>query len=200
MKNIFKIIPFLIFVNSCKAQTPIINIEDDNGEAIQNAYYKDTNNLLNPFVGTYIYTYGTTSLTIILQKKTMSYNGYKYEDVLIGEYKYIENGVEKVNTLNELNVNYPNQSNHSISANAILSTGDYLCDHCVGNEKRLIGGLVELSTQNVAQLLINRILTDTGQQAIKINIGWQMRSHNPEFESPAAKPSFQGGNYVLIKQ
>lgn len=200
MKNIFKIVPLLIIAVSCKAQSPIINIEDYDGEPIQNAYYKDTNNLLNPFVGTYIYTNGTTSLTIILQKKTMSYDGYQYEDVLIGEYQYIENGVEKVNTLNEINVNYTNQNEHSIHANGILSAGDYLCNGCVGNEKRLMGGIVEHSTPNSAQLLINRILTGDGQQAIKINVLWRMKSYNPEFESPAPQPSFHGGDYILIKQ
>ena len=200
MKNIFKVIPFLIISVSCKAQSPIINIEDQNGDLIQNAYYKDTNNLLNPFVGTYIYTNGTTSLTIILQKKTMSYDGYQYEDLLIGEYQYIENGLEKVNTLNEINVNYTNQNEHSIHANSILSAGDYLCDGCVGNEKRLRGGIVEHTTPNSAQLLIRRVLTSEGQQAIEINVGWRMKSYNPEIESRPAQPSFYGGNYVLIKQ
>jgi hypothetical protein len=196
MKNIFKITPLLLMALSCKAQSPIINIEDYDGEPIQDAYYKDINNLLDPFVGTYIYTNGSTSLKIVLQKRIMAYNGYKYEDLLVGEYQYIENGVEKVNTLNNINSNLTNSM--SISANYIYTNGSYWCRDCSPNEKRVMGGLVEHSTINHAQLLIGR-LSVGGQPAIKINVWWRTKSHK-ETDPLPLDASFPGGDYILIKQ
>ncbi|MFN4313275.1 MAG: DUF6705 family protein [Chitinophagaceae bacterium] len=43
-----------------------------------------------------------TSFKIVLVKKVQQYNGECYEDLIIGEYQYIVNGVEKVNTLSKL--------------------------------------------------------------------------------------------------
>ena len=54
---------------SCKAQSPIINIVDQDGSLVQNAYYKDIDNLLNPFEGTYIYNSDGKYLKLVLQKK-----------------------------------------------------------------------------------------------------------------------------------
>ncbi len=89
---------------SCKAQT-IYSLYDGDRN-IQGAYYKDLDNDLNNFVGTWEYINGTTSLTITLLKKEMqpftSGDVNFYEDIIVGEYQYIENGMVKINTLPEL--------------------------------------------------------------------------------------------------
>ena len=108
MKKI-NFIVLMLFVISCKAQIPIKSIYDDTD--INGAYYKDTNNDFDKFVGTWKYTNGITSLTITLQKKAQYHkfhsNGDNYYlDVMVGEYKYIENGVEKINTLPFLSQNF----------------------------------------------------------------------------------------------
>ena len=56
MKNIkFILINSLIILGfNCQAQSPIIDINNKNGEYINGAYYKDVNNLLNQFEGTYV--------------------------------------------------------------------------------------------------------------------------------------------------
>ena len=203
LKNIFmdKIIKlgFLLFLNiSCKAQNPIIKIEDQDGEPVKNTYYKDVNNLLDPFTGTYLYTDSNTSLKIILQKKILSYDGFCYEDLIIGEYQYIENGIEKTNTLSKINTNYTNQNEHSIHGNYVFTNSSYLCQDCQQNEKRLLGGMVEQSTGNVAQIIIQK-LTVNNQPAIKINIWWRTRGYQ-EGTPPLLRPSFPGGDYILIKQ
>lgn len=197
MKNIFKIIPFILITISCKAQTPIFNIEDNNDDEIQNAYYRDTNNLLNPFVGTYLYSIGNTSLKIVFQKRIMAYDGYMYEDLLVGEYQYIENGIEKVNTLN--NINSSNTNAMSIRANYVYSNDSYWCSDCYPNEKRVMGRFGEHSTHNSGQILISRV-TVGGQQAIKINIWWQYGSYNVDTDPVPQVPIFQSGDYILIKQ
>ena len=197
MKNIFKIIPLLIFTISCKAQSPVFALEDQNGNEVEGAYYKDSNNSLDPFIGTYIFTHGTTSLKIILQKRTMVYSGYLYEDLLVGEYQYIENGVEKVNTLS--NISSPSTNEMSISANYIYSNGSYWCRDCAPNEKGVMGSFVEHSTKNFAQLLIRR-LEVSGQPAIKINIWWHSKTYNPDTQPVPENANFPSGDYILIKQ
>ena len=71
MKNTLKIIVLSAITIACKAQTPIIDIEDNQGYDVNGAYYKDTKNQLNPFEGTYIYTNGTTSLKMVSKREIL---------------------------------------------------------------------------------------------------------------------------------
>lgn len=199
MKKIAKLIIVIITICNCKVQSQTLDISEQGLNDIAGAYYKDTQNLLDPFVGTYIYTNGTTSFKIVLQKKIMSsMNGYYYEDLIIGEYQYIKNGVEKVNTLNKLLINYTNKSKHSIDGNMILTGTELGCDECSISEKRLRIGLTDGASENWAELDIRKININ-GQPAIKIFIRWMMAVH-VEGTPALAKPSFPGGEYVLIKQ
>lgn len=185
---------------SCKAQSPVYNITDL-AHVVQEttgAYHRDIDNLLNPFEGTYIYNCGGKTLKIVLKKEILSsMNNYFYEDLLIGEYQYIVNGVEKVNTLNALNNNYPNKRKHSISGNHIITMGNIGCTECVPNEKALMGGLIDRASNNNAQITIRRISLN-GQEAIKIFILWHIneRSANPV----GVHASIPGGEYTLLKQ
>ena len=74
MKNLFIKTLLIISFISCKAQTPVFDIDDLENKLlhIPGSYIKDTENKLNPYVGTYIYNDGTKMLKIVLQKKTMS--------------------------------------------------------------------------------------------------------------------------------
>jgi len=191
----------ILFAGVCKAQTPVYDITDYHNRAqdVYGAYHKDMNNLLNPFEGTYIYTNGNTSLKIVLQKKIMSsMNGYVYEDLIIGEYQYIENGIEKANTLNKLLINYANGWKYNIVSNHIITQGDIGCKDCLQNEKALMGGLIDGASENTAQLTIRRV-TDNNLPAIKIFILWRMTQRS---ENTPASPhaSIPGGSYTLIKQ
>ena len=117
MKHFFLIIAFISGLG-CKAQSPTLALlSGDSGNTVQGAYYKDLDNELSKFVGTWKYQNGNTSFTITLQKKAMFHNLNKqiYEDILVGEYKYTANGVDIVNTLPNLNVNYTSQFDYNIS-------------------------------------------------------------------------------------
>ena len=77
---------------SCKAQQyPTLDISQlACTESITGIYYRDTQGLLNPFEGTYVYSQGGKMIKIVLQKKEMSSTNDRYfEDLLIGEYQYI---------------------------------------------------------------------------------------------------------------
>jgi hypothetical protein len=74
----------------------ILNMEiDARIDAPDNSYYKDVNNILNDFEGTWLYQSGNTSLKLTLVKSIQFFNGDFYEDTIIGGYQYIENGIEK---------------------------------------------------------------------------------------------------------
>jgi hypothetical protein len=197
MKKLIKTILFLSLI-SCSAQTPILNIAEDNGNQINGAYYKDINNLLDPFTGTYIYTNGNESFKIVLQKKTMSsVNNIYFEDLIIGEYQYIKDGIEIVNSLPKLNQVFINQSLHNISGNLIL-IGNELCEECSANEMHLHGTIKDENTNNYASLRIRKISIN-GEQAIKIYYYWNYNSH-VEGTPLSPQPSFPGGEFVLIQE
>lgn len=134
MKNIAIIILVIISFN-CKAQNPVLPL-DQWGEAQLNAYYKDLNNEMDAFVGTWLYTEGNTSLKIKLKKETMHFNGKYYVDLMVGEYQYIKNGVELINTLN--NFDLMNGYEHRVyGKNLYNSCILYPASDCVEGETRL---------------------------------------------------------------
>jgi hypothetical protein len=199
MKNIITTMILIITTMSCKAQSTIIDIEDNQGYNVNGAYYKDTHNLLNPFEGTYIYTNGSTSLKIVLQKKTMcSMNGYYYEDMVIGEFQHILNGVEKINTLNKLNLNLSNQRMHNIKTLQILTGTELGCANCTPTEKRLKGSLIDDVANSLGNIQLRRV-TVNGQAAIELTLYWEMR-YRKETDPPSISPSIADGKYILIKQ
>ena len=93
---------------SCKAQiTPIYLVDDE--IYYDNTYYKDVDNDFNTYEGTWKWEDGNTSLTIIFNKVTNYTDGDgDYYDFLVGEYQFIENGVEKVNSFPEPIINDTN--------------------------------------------------------------------------------------------
>ena len=196
MKNILKLLALLAFTTSCKAQ----NISDKGWNIIEGAYYQDTNYLLDPFVGTYIYTDGNTSLKIVLQKKIhSSMNNYYYEDLIVGEYQYIKDGNEIANTLSRLEINRLDGTNYSISGNNIITQSSGICPDCTPNEKALALGLVDDLTDNVTDSFIVRRVIENGQPVIKIIILWAISNHLKGTPS-CPKPNIPGGYYTLIKQ
>ncbi|AWM15015.1 hypothetical protein DI487_14905 [Flavobacterium sediminis] len=203
MKKIILIIA-LSFPSFIFCQTPIIDLLDDDGSAIPNAYYKDVNNLLDPFVGTYIYSDITTntSFKVVLVKKTLQFNGRYYEDVIIGEYQYIENGVEKVSTIDELNQNYSNYNKYNIVGNILINNNNFRywrCFDCISNEIRLMLTINDDLSQRFAYLILRRATDLAGQEIIKIKIVNISRSFsdNPNLSLDFVLPFTE---LTLIKQ
>lgn len=134
MKNINKTIIALIILISyqCKSQNPTIDLADRNGNRTNNAYYKDVNNVLNPFEGTWVFDDGVNYLKIVLQKKYQAFTGAYYEDIIIGEYQFKKNGQEIINSL-PLNSSLSNVYNHKIYGNNLPFTttpfNDYTSDN-----------------------------------------------------------------------
>lgn len=199
MKTV-KIIIIALLSITCKAQTPVIDISESELGQPDGYYMQDMNLLLNPFEGTYLYTNGNTSFKIILVKKEQQYNGRYYEDLIIGEYQYIENGVEKVNTLNQINTVYNDQRSHTIDGNWIVNNDFRMwkCPTCNLNEKRLKCSIMDASTNRYASLIFRRTV-EAGQQVMKIKIS-QVTSVSL-IQGQPAPPDFSlpQGEFTLIK-
>ena len=86
----------------------------DDIELTTNCYLKDVENKFHPFEGTWVWSNGTDTLTVMIEKIEMVYipNSNYYSDFLIGKYKYIQNGNEITNTLN-YNITSSNMWNNS---------------------------------------------------------------------------------------
>ena len=88
---------------SIKAQTtyPLSNYDTKNLK--NNNYIKDTEGVLNPFVGTWEWTNGsnTTFRVVLTKKEHWNASGFNkfYSDEILGGYRYIENGTLIVDRL-----------------------------------------------------------------------------------------------------
>ena len=201
MKNITATICLLFIFLNCKAQTTEFDISKNFGtDNPTGAYYKDTQNLLNPFVGTFVHTNGTTSFKIELKKKEMSsVNGRYYEDLIIGAYKYVENGVQKVNTLGSLMLNLENGWNYPINGSLILDGKELGCDECADTEKRLRVSISDDQVSRIGNLDIRRIIHN-GQQAIEVKLWWDFDWRRREGDPVIQPERIPRGKYIMIKQ
>ena len=197
MKNLNILVVLLLSIN-CKAQTPIINIEDEDGYRQDGAYYKDTNNLLNNYEGVWLYSNGLDTLKIELRKNTLQHIGRYYEDFLIGEVKYVKNGNIKINTLPNINTNYNNNRKHTISGAVIVTNPLRLnCTDCAPGEKRVFVGYVDHLINRAGYMMLKKT-TVSGQEAIKIFIGYNgVRKRDGDVIPEVTIPY---GWYTLIKQ
>ncbi|KGO85101.1 hypothetical protein Q764_14245 [Flavobacterium suncheonense GH29-5 = DSM 17707] len=201
--KIMKKIIFITLLTSTTlsfSQNPVIDLVDRDGTRINGAYYKDVNDLLSPFEGTYIYTNGNKMFKILLEKKVMQYNTEYYEDLIIGEYQYTVNGVDVSNTLSQINTIYNNQRKHNIEGNFIIDFNEFRmwqCPECNPNEIRLKLSINDVSTGRVAKLFIRR-MNVSGQDVIKVKISHIMR----DFSNNPNPPDFTlpKGEFVMVKQ
>jgi len=202
------IVPFiaLILFTSCHAQT-VKSLLDDEYAAVNGAYYKDTYNDLDNYLGTWMYINGNTSLTISIQKRAMlpsSFGNIKFfEDILVGGYRYVEDGIEKVNTLPQLSLNL-SPSQYYIFGNTIVGPNSQYCLNCGPNDKKMI---LEFSDPNrdifgfEPEMIFQRA-DEGGVQKIKLKfrtISGSLPGMNGE--QPMYKSyTIPFGEYILVKQ
>lgn len=197
----------------CWAQTPVIPIYGNNNFCtVENAYYKDINNFRDQFVGTWLYVNGTTSLKIIFVKKNMSYTTEApkncYADYLIGGSQYIENGVEKYNTMSSINLNHSNIYDYFMFSSLMIKSTNYpKCNDCSINEKRLVISYEEPLTKSDlcldADLVIRHIL-ENGTEKLMVRFLKVSGACGSTIDETSPLPNLNFtlpfGNYTLIKQ
>ncbi|GLB54214.1 hypothetical protein NBRC110019_32580 [Neptunitalea chrysea] len=174
------------------------------GEPLQEGYYyKDVFEVLDPFVGTYVYTSNDTIFKVVLQKKLMSsMNGVFYEDMLIGAYQLTVNNTDVINTLSELTVTYANGTSYPINGN-MFYVGNYFQEPNAdygANEVWLELSIQDTTNEDIADLYVRRA-TVNGQEVIKIYMAGSVQAYmlnNPDNHVPYKLPVMQ--DLVLVKQ
>lgn len=190
MKNIYKIIILLSGFSSFSqtiVEKPIQTFYEGNFPS--NVYYKDLNNLLNKYVGTWIFDDGTHYFKIQFYKQTYYREtpiGNKkttiYTDRIIGHYQYKLNGVEIYNITNN------DEFAHS-SSGSYRNTGfNIFYDEPTTNScgRRIMGevSLIHSINNSVEQLTWNRVDFNGGADCYPFD--------TTPFKTPA--------NMVLTKQ
>ncbi len=208
MKKIINISIIFIAFLSCKAQSPIIPLTDysQGFGTTAGAYHKDTESFLNNFEGIWTWTEGNSSLTIELKKivqhqSTMPLTNVNfYEDFLIGEYAYIENGTQIVNTLPQLIFGTQDQE-RNIFGNLIIHR--YIppqCTECPQNELRVKLNFWDTERDYLRSSLVLRHGVDsTGQEYIIAKLYGDGTYVEP-YQNAPDEPRVPYGEYVLLKQ
>jgi len=194
MKNLVLIFSVLIITASCKSQ--VINIKDKNGTRQNGAYYKDVDNELNQFEGTYQYVNGNDELTIVFKKHVHFYLTPYAEDLLLGEIKYKKNGLVLFDNLSKINDNLTNKYDHDICGNSLLTNTGHrpVCDDCQPNQYRV--SLIFFGRSNNARggSIILKKFTENGQEKMKITV-----LYLGAISSPILDPLIPWGDYVLTR-
>jgi hypothetical protein len=198
MKNIILLIIAIVFTIQCSAQTKTVKLTDKNDDRELETYYKDANNDLDAFVGTWIFTDGNTSLKIVLRKEIKRYDDRYYSDLLIGGYQYIENGDEKINTLSRLEKPFTIRWDYEIVGNYIVENDDSpKCDDCLPNEKRLLLHMYDPINTLGGDIIFRKITVDE-KLALKILITKTTTTRLKG--TPIKHMIVPVGYYILIKQ
>jgi hypothetical protein len=201
MKYIYKILLISLITSvSCKAQSPIIDIEKipsiwDNPQT--NAYYKDIHNFLDEFEGTWIAIKGNNTFKIVLKKLKMVPNNVPYYvDYMIGGYQYIENGVEKINTLDKINIQYV----RSIYGYRLLKSHfKPTCNDCNPNKRRLNLSFIDRERDVSGSLYLQHI-TVNGAPALKAILWGNGKTYNGDNPPAHLYLTVPTGEYIFIKQ
>ena len=212
MKKTLTLLVILVLSLSCKAQV-LDTYETLSWDTPPNAYLKDTQNFQDQFVGTWVYQNGQEYLEVRFIKKEMFLMepGSKqyYEDVLVAEYKYIDsNGVEKVNSLNNLYTNHTSIFNYNLYSGAKLRLDTYpLCPSCPIGTERLYMHFDEPANDDLgldAGFVIRRVV-ENGIEKLKVQFFNKSpksgrKKGNFTDSSTFTDFSLPYGDYTLIKQ
>jgi hypothetical protein len=198
MKNITLLI-VLVITLSCGAQNPVIPLSDYQSDLIDNCYHKDIDNDLDPYVGTWVFQNSYSSFTITFQKIVKYFNGEYYEDMLVGEYKYVSGGVELVNTL----TNTPSDLfYHNISATRLLYRGQKpSCSSCSLGERRFTMAFDDPnpSLKFLTSTIVVRYINDgAGIESMEVKLYKEGPIVMPV--GAPTEPTVPYGDYLMIKQ
>lgn len=180
---------------SCKAQSPVVGLDAPYGTP-EGAYYKDLNNELDKFVGTWKFVSGDTIFTIQLIKKQQVYIEPDYYDTLEGAYSYKVNGQEVVNT-------FPVDSNDpTIGGSTIALPNQYtICNNCDPNERRIKMFFVDPQRKYLPSNAVVRYISASGGNSPKISVKiYERDSFILPYDGAPEEPRVPYGEYLLVKQ
>lgn len=204
------IISLFIVSAYCSAQSPILNLQTADFADIENAYYKDIENFQDQFVGTWVYTDAVKTIRFRFIKKEMFYYQSTkncYVDFLVGEMQYIENGVEKINSLMNLNSYHSEIFVYSLFSYRKVNNNWYpKCIDCTDTVQRMPMGYNEPTNDDAGlnAAFVMRRADENGIQKIKIQY---ILTNGPlgfkdDLETPSTTTNFTipYGDYTLVKE
>jgi hypothetical protein len=197
------VVYILIFLNFVAySQNPIVAIDATMSDKSQGTYFKDLDNEFEKFEGTWLYENGNTSLKIVLEKEEQKYSdgvGF-YFDTLMGEYQYIENGVEQINTLGNLGLN-PLGYERSIGGGMIIPNNLFLkCDDCAPNERRVMLYISDPQREYLNYAIVLRYLIgQTNLEKMTVTIFAEDGAMLPTPNAPTSL-RVPDGEYLMEKQ
>jgi hypothetical protein len=202
MKKIVTILILMISFVTNAQNYQVVDIANHNIDNSQTGfYYKDVNNIFNMFEGTFLYEGNGITLEFNLQKKEMSApptNAF-LEDYLIGGFRYVLNGQEISNTLNDAANNYNDAVMNVIFIGNIFQGNHRWCSDCAVDEYWLEGSIKDPISGYRGRLYMKKT-THNGQEAIKVTISFPTRWRNVnEPELPAIQLP-HADHFILIKQ
>lgn len=186
---------------SCKAQSIIKSLDGDGScpPYDTNCYEKDVNNEFGKYVGTWKYIEGDTELIFKL-KKEIHYRiseDSNYTDLLVGEYRYVENGIEKVNTLTDFDSTDITGYDHTIAGGVFTHIMPSYCIINSNNQEiKIEVSLTDTDDFNITGNVILRYINEDGVEKLQICI----QDNSVLADDENANIAIPDGYYELEKQ
>ncbi|TYB69041.1 hypothetical protein ES676_14450 [Bizionia saleffrena] len=194
MKNLLNITIITLTILSCKAQSPIVGL-DASYNTPEGAYYKDLDNELDKFIGTWKFTNNSSEFIFVLQKKVQIQISNDYYDILNGEYSYEENGIEIVNTL-PIDAN----SDGNIGGSTIRDDNNFLsCIECTPNERRVKLYFNDPEREYLNVNIVLRYLEGSNPPQMTATVYARHGAILPTENSPT-ETRVPYGEYLMVKQ
>ena len=200
MKN--TIILLLVLITfSCKAQTNLtfsLQNYDYGKKLISGSYVKDTYNDFNKLEGTWKFQDQSRKFILKLRKLTHVPEDNIYLDLLGGEYQYILNGIEMVNTTANL-FNDSSIYANNIKGHSFMRPSEFpICNDCLPTERRVELKFSDPERPWVNAYIVLRYLNTNGIEKIIGTIFYTI-TLVPDDETPGdlRVPS---GDFTFIKQ
>ncbi|GEN75624.1 DUF6705 family protein [Chryseobacterium hagamense] len=190
MKKINILLVLTIFISSLVSCQTVADLHNTYPTNTPNTYYKDIGDKFDPYVGTWVYNDGTSYIKIVLIKKIKIPVWQYFEDCIIGGFQYKENGIEIINTLNDINVSLSDPRNHAIWGDYFMNNTSPFAQYTTNNSRLKIS----IKENDCISHMEIRTLTLNGQPAIQIFKKKPMELHQ------VCDPVIPGGFYYLIKQ
>ena len=193
----------LISLFSCKAQNVIRSLHDHDFGNFNGVYNKDVDNDYNKLEGTWVSQQGNSTITIKLQKiyeyHYVDYRWDYYEDLLIGEYKIVANGVEIFNSLTNLvSIPITEPYLHNIISYGIIGTGATPINNGSPNERGIHLQINEPNIDYIGVEIFMNYYIENGVEKAHARIQQNGLSVEPYENAPSPKIKF--GLYTFVKQ
>lgn len=184
---------------NCKSQSIIIPMgSGQNIEHSQNYYLKDSSNEFDKFIGEWKYQNGNSVFVLRLKKEVQYQTPFNYfRDLLVGEYQFIENGVEIINTLSNLDNTSINGRYHKINGGAYLRRLPSYCnDNSTSQEIKIEVQIEDPNDSFTEGRLILRHIIENGIEKLEVCL----LDESSMAASETSRLAIPDGFYVFVKQ